>query len=110
MDSQTNLFPQIGREFRDVNHNLHKTNYSFSTSLSPYIELQTSGQAQIQADLILGFIKSGACTIKELSEKTGLPSSTVSGRLSDLIKANKVSYSGHVTYRERLRKKIIVIA
>ena len=45
--------------------------------------------------------------LKLLEEATGLPQSTVAGRVNDLVKVNKVMYSGTMEYLGRLRKKIV---
>ena len=42
-----------------------------------------------------------------LSEVTGLPQSTVSGRCNDLITEGKIFYSGMTVYNNRKRKKIL---
>ncbi len=101
--NQISLFDNLSGGFPK-----RKTNYSFPTSLKPYLEDRTG--KQIQADRIYSLIASGSSCIKELSEKTNLPSSTVSGRLADLIKDKRVKYSGTTIYKNRLRKKIVILS
>jgi hypothetical protein len=83
-----------------------KTNYSTFTSLSAYHE---PGKDK-QAEQILSLIKSGADNLLRLSELTGLPQATCSGRVNDLIREGKVSYHGFTHYRDRTRKKIAVVS
>lgn len=80
------------------------TNYSFSTSLPAY---QTCDKAT-QCVLVERLIKEGVDNLKQLSEKTGLDQSTISARVNNLIDDKRVIYSGHVTYKNRLRKRIVV--
>jgi hypothetical protein len=40
---------------------------------------------------------------------TGLPQSTVSGRVNDLKTEGKIDYPGYVVYKDRKRKRIIAI-
>lgn len=82
-----------------------QTNYSYETSLKPYLENQ-SGK-QIQAQKILEAIEKGCCTLIQLSRVVGLPQSTVSGRISDLLKLNKIVYKGVIEFEGRKRKKIV---
>ncbi len=81
------------------------TNYSFATSLPAYQDNASTKQKQSEA--ILSLIKSGVNNLLMLSEVTGLPQSTVSGRCNDLITEGKIFYSGFVTYNNRKRKKIL---
>lgn len=83
------------------------SNYSFETSLLPYREAPELKKRQ--ADDLLAFIKRGANNLLQLSQLSGLPQSTVSGRCSDLINEGKVRYDGFTIYADRKRKKIVVI-
>ena len=59
--------------------------------------------------LIIQRLKS--TTLLELHEITGLPQSSVSGRIADLIQEGRVKYSSrqdYVFYKGQLRKKILV--
>lgn len=84
------------------------TNYSFSTSLPAYQE-NPSGK-QKQSETLYSAIKSfgGVSCLKQLSNITGLPQSTVAGRISDCIKAGLVEYSDFVVFDGRKRKRIII--
>ena len=82
------------------------TNYSFSTSLPPYQERPS--EKKRQADELFAFIRRGANNLLQLSELSGLPQSTVAGRCNDLIVENRIEYKGHVVFRDRKRKKIVV--
>lgn len=81
-----------------------KDGYSYQTSLPSYKE---SGK-EAQRIIILNLIKKGFVTLLQLSENTGLPQSTVAGRVNDLIDENKVYYSGTVEYKNRKRKMIFI--
>ena len=82
-------------------------NYSFETSLPPYREAPELKKRQ--ADELMAFIKRGANNLLQLSELSGLPQSTVSGRCNDLIEENKICYHGYTVYNDRKRKKICLI-
>jgi aryl-alcohol dehydrogenase-like predicted oxidoreductase len=82
-------------------------NYSFETSLPAYQERPT--EKRRQCDNILQFIKRGVDNLLQLSEVTGLPQSTVSGRVNDLKTEGKIDYPGYVVYKDRKRKRIIAI-
>lgn len=82
------------------------TNYSFATSLPPYQERPS--EKKRQADELFAFIRRGANNLLQLSELSGLPQSTVAGRCNDLIDENRIEYKGHVVFRDRKRKKIVV--
>jgi transcriptional antiterminator len=82
--------------------------YSFNTSLPAYKENKADKDSQ--AERILNFIVLAKyTTLKQLEEVTGLPQSTISGRVSDLIEGEKVRYDGQIVYSGRLRKKIIPV-
>lgn len=83
-----------------------KTNYSTLTSLPPYLE--GSAMKAKQEAKITALVSLGVNTLLELSEKTGLPQSTVSGRCGDAIKRGTIQYSGTVIYKSRLRKRIVI--
>jgi hypothetical protein len=82
-------------------------NYSYATSYPAFTDNQVCKRRQ--CDEILLFIAKGANSLLQLSQLTGLPQSTVSGRISDLLKENKVQYSGYTVYADRKRKRIVVI-
>lgn len=82
------------------------SNYSFETSLKPYREKPS--EKKRQADELYQFIRRGANNLLQLSELSGLPQSTVSGRCNDLIDENRIEYSGYTIFRDRKRKKIVV--
>ena len=83
------------------------SNYSFQTSLEPYRE--ASELKKRQADELFAFIRRGANNLLQLSELSGLPQSTVSGRVNDLVEENKIEYNGFTVFRDRKRKKICLI-
>ena len=83
------------------------TNYSYATSLPPYQEGAIIKKRQ--QDELLAFIIKGANNLLQLAQLTGLPQSTVSGRISDLIEENKIEYFGFTVYADRKRKKIVAI-
>lgn len=81
-------------------------NYSYQTSLPPYLEAPQSKQIQMQR--IVAIVALGASCIKEIAKKTGIPDSTVSGRCSDAIKAGAIKYDGFIIFENRKRKRIIL--
>lgn len=83
---------------------MNKT-YSHTTSLPAYLENQTGKQQQ--KEKILSLITEEGTCLKQLEELTGLPQSTVSGRVNDLKEERKAMYHGFITYGGRLRKKIV---
>lgn len=83
------------------------TNYSFATSLPPYHEAPNIKKRQ--QDELLAFIFKGANNLLQLSQLTGLPQSTVSGRANDLIEEGRVKYEGFTVYADRKRKRIVAI-
>ena len=83
------------------------TGYSQATSLPAYHCNQN--QKQLQKEYILESIRKwGSTCLLRISEETGVPQSSCSGRVNDLISENKVEYSGYCSYKNRLRKKIIM--
>ena len=82
------------------------SNYSFQTSLEPYREAPELKKRQ--ADELFAFIRKGANNLLQLSELSGLPQSTVSGRVNDLVEENKIEYNGFTVFRDRKRKRIVV--
>jgi len=84
------------------------SNYSFETSYQPYRENEAINK-QRQCDEVLKFVLHGANNLLQLSRLTGLPQSTISARVNDLIDENKVAYSGFTIYNNRKRKKIIAV-
>lgn len=83
------------------------TNYSYSTSLPAYHENPSEKQTQMLR--IKELIQSGHRCLKQLEEATGLPQSTVAARVNGLIDAQMAEYKGEVVYKERKRKKIVLI-
>jgi hypothetical protein len=83
------------------------TNYSYDTSLQPYKENQS--QKKRQCDEVLRFVKRGANNLLQVSQLTGLPQSTIAGRINDLIEEERVKYEGFTIYSDRKRKRIIEI-
>jgi hypothetical protein len=84
------------------------TNYSFPTSLPAYHEGPDIKRRQ-QDELLAFIVKGAADNLLHLARLTGLPQSTVSGRINDLIEESKVKYLGYTVYADRKRKKIIAI-
>lgn len=82
-------------------------NYSFETSLPAYKD--NPAEKRRQQDEILRFIRKGANNLLQLSILMRIPQSTVSGRMTDLIKEGKAEYSGKVVYNGSQRKRIIAI-
>lgn len=88
---------------------MNETNYSFETSHPAYTENPVG--KQVQQERIFAIVKSrdpNGITLKELEELTGLPQSTVAGRVNDCIEAKQIMYSGTVQYKDRKRKKIVL--
>jgi hypothetical protein len=83
------------------------SNYSFATSYPAFTDNQVNKRKQ--TDEILAFIVKGANNLLQLSQLTGLPQSTVSGRCNDLIEEGKIKYEGFTVYADRKRKRIVVI-
>ena len=79
--------------------------YSFETSLPAYEEGRETVKAR-QQEKILDIVMNGAKTIREIAKRTGLPDSTVAGRVNDLIKDQKLEYDGYAEYDGRKRKQI----
>jgi predicted transcriptional regulator len=79
--------------------------YSYETSLPAYEEIKATVK-ETHCEWILSLIRDGARTIKELAKKTGLPDSSVAGRVNNLIAEGKVEYTGYVEYDGRKRKQI----
>jgi predicted transcriptional regulator len=81
------------------------SNYSFETSKPAYEEnLATNNEKQKYQ--VFKWILKGGNNLLQISGMMGIPQSTVSGRINDLIKEKKVEYSEFVIYKERKRKKI----
>ena len=62
------------------------------TSIIAYNELKTSGKQPKQKDIILNVLKGcdKALSLQEICNKTGMAINSVSGRVNDLKRANKV--------------------
>lgn len=80
--------------------------YSHTTSLPAYLENQTGKQQQ--KERIMNIIPTDGTCLKELEELTGLPQSTIAGRINDLKDEKKVMYWGFTTYAGRMRKRIVL--
>jgi len=80
------------------------SNYSYDTSLPAYKEAPELKKRQ--ADELMAFIAKGANCLLQLSELSGLPQSTVSGRVNDLVTEGRVEYLGYTIYGDRKRKRI----
>ena len=83
------------------------TNYSYATSLPPYQD--NASIKKRQQDELHAFILKGANNLLQLAQLTGLPQSTVSGRINDLISEKKAEYSGYTIYADRKRKRIVAV-
>lgn len=83
--------------------------YSHLTSKPPYIDLKTSGAGKIAEDKVVEAIRLGASCLLEISERANMVQSTVAGRVNDAIKAGRIRYEGTTTYRNRLRKKLVIV-
>lgn len=79
------------------------TNYSYPTSLPPYLEDKTK-----QRNKVLRVIKAGKKCIKAIAKATGIPDSTVAGRVNDLVKFGVVKYDDFTYFDNRKRKRIIL--
>lgn len=82
-------------------------NYSYDTSLPAYHD--NPAEKRRQQDEMLRFIRKGANNLLQLSVLMGIPQSTASGRMSDLIKDGKAEYSGKVVYNGTQRKRIVIV-
>lgn len=83
------------------------TNYSYETSMPAYKD--NPNLKKTQAEELLSLIRKGANNLLQIAELSGLPESTVAGRVNDLIKEHRVKYNGKVVFRNRVRKKIEVV-
>lgn len=79
------------------------SNYSFDTSLPAYKGNQLGKDRQKDQLLKIFNELGGRATLKQVADKIGLPQSTVSGRINDLIgdkelmdTGEKVSYAGMI--------------
>lgn len=86
---------------------LFMNGYSYQTSLPAYREAPQT--KQIQLSRIIALVTLGACSLKELAQKTGLPQSTVSGRVNDGVKEGVLRYDGFVIYDGRKRKCVKLV-
>lgn len=83
-----------------------KTDYSYETSLPAYKDnVEEKGS---QLEMIICMVNNGDNTLLELSHDSGLPQSTVAGRVNDAIKLGRLKYDGMVEYSGRKRKKIVL--
>lgn len=82
------------------------TKFSVATSLPAYRE--HSSVKAIQEARIIGLVSQGFDSLLDISEITGLPQSTVSGRANDAIKHGKLRYCGYVIYKNRKRKRLVM--
>ena len=85
------------------------TNYSYGTSLPAYHD---KTHKEFQRKMILGLLVrlGGRSFIKELALETGLPDSTIAGRVNDLIKEGSVYYGATEKWKDRRRKQILLVA
>lgn len=87
-----------------------KRGYSWDTSY-PALKENPQGKA-LQAEKVYEVIKRlGETCLLQISEELGMEQGRVSARMSDLISAGRVRYSGkedYISYKGRIRKKIIV--
>lgn len=86
----------------------NNSNYSHLTSKPAYLENKVISKDR-QCDALFKLIKHGANNLLQLSQLSGIPQAVCSARMDDLKKENRASYSGHVIYENRLRKKIKII-
>lgn len=90
---------------------MQNSNYSYETSLPAYYD--NSSLKKRQQDVILKLVEDCGTCLKEIEKKLkavyniNIPQSTVSGRISDLIKEKKVMYLGKIFFEGYTRKKII---
>lgn len=78
--------------------------YSYDTSLPAYRENQSEKARQLNR--IVEIVKRGSTCIRKLAKETGLPDSTVAGRVNDAIKEGLIRYEGRIEYDGRKRKMI----
>lgn len=83
-------------------------NYSFATSMEPYLENKATAKRR-QCDNILAFIRRGSDNLLQISELSGIPQAICSARLADLRNESKADYSGFVIYKDRKRKRIVLV-
>lgn len=85
---------------------MSNTNYSYETSLPAFHE-NAEGK-EVQKDMIYSLIiQSEKTCLKTLEKLTGLPQSTIAGRINDLVKEEKVMYKDKGFIEGRLRKLIV---
>lgn len=85
-----------------------KTNYSFETSLPAFKDNLANNKIR-QCDEVLSLIKRGAKCLLQISEISKIPQAVISARMSDLMKEGKAGYDGQIVFKDRLRKKIVVL-
>lgn len=83
-------------------------NYSFETSL-PARKENLATNKKTQCEEVYSFVERGANNLLQVSELTGILQAIVSARVNDLIEENKVCYLGFTIYKNRKRKKIIIV-
>lgn len=85
------------------------TGYSYETS-KPAQHLNEQTNKTRQCDEIMKHVVRGANNLLRLHELTGIPQSTVSARVNDLIyEEKKIRYDGFVNYSGMKRKKIVLV-
>jgi hypothetical protein len=64
-----------------------------------------------QMDRIVSLVRSGKNNLLELARETGLPQSTVAGRVNDAVNGYPpvLKYDGEVEFMGRRRKRIVVV-
>ena len=97
---------------RMTKHHIN-TNYSYETSLPAYHS--NANDKQRQQDIIQSLVTEKGTCLKEIEiklwqlYKIRIPQSTISGRINDLIKENKVMYSDKAEFAgyKGKRKRIV---
>jgi predicted transcriptional regulator len=91
-------------------HTAQQSNYSFDTSLPAYQGNQEDKQIQKKKLLAIFNQCGGRATLKEVADLMGLPQSTVSGRINDLIADKELMDTGEKkSYQGYTRKVFAVI-
>lgn len=81
-------------------------NYSHATSLPAYEDNQ--GEKLSQLEGVISMVNNGSRSLKELANDSGLPQSTIAGRVNDAIRLGRLKYEGFVIFENRKRKKIVL--
>lgn len=86
-----------------------KSNYSFETSLPAYKSNPTVKAKQKSHTLSIFNELGGRATLKQVADKMGLPQSTVSGRINDLIEDKELIDTGQKEMYDGLVRKVFAI-